>query len=66
MNPFTLTETQLEAAAHAWECGGCLMLGSWAARNKLSYQYGALVRLVREYTHDTTDYAQEAEQGVAR
>ena len=37
--PLTLTPRQLEQAAHAWECGGCLMLGAWAARNKLSYQY---------------------------
>lgn len=65
MKPLTLTPRQLEAAAHAWECGGCLMLGSWAARNKLSYQYGALVRLVREYTHDNTDYSQSAEQEAA-
>jgi hypothetical protein len=35
------------------------MLGGWAARNKVSYQYGALVQLVREYTGDTTDYSQE-------
>lgn len=59
MKPLTLTPRQLEQAAHAWECGGCLMLGGWAARNKLSYQYSQLVQLVREHTGDTTDYSQE-------
>lgn len=26
--PLTLTPQKLEEAAHAWESGGCLMLGS--------------------------------------
>ena len=56
--PLTLTPRQLEEAAHAWESGSAV-LGLWCARNKLIHDYGRVVRLVREYTHDNRDYSQE-------
>lgn len=53
-----LTEAQLASAAHAWGMGSAA-LGAWAARNGCIRKYPQLVQLVREYTHDTTDYSQE-------
>lgn len=53
-----LTADQLAGAARAWQMGSAA-LGSWAARNDCIRQYGALVRLVREYTGDRIDYSQE-------
>jgi len=57
--PLPLTPRQLDEAAHAWEIGGSAVLGLWCARNRLIHDYGRVVRLVREYLHDDTDYSQE-------
>ena len=51
---------EMREAAMAWQEGGTLMLGAWAARNikPLTVQkYGYLVEAVREYLGDDTDYS---------
>lgn len=59
-----LTEPYLSAACDAWEAGGSLLLGLWAARRLEHWtprNYGALVAQVRQATGDTTDYSREEE-----
>jgi hypothetical protein len=62
MKPITLTSRQLHAACHAWEIGGHLALGLWAAKAELKdwcvRTYGELVRAVREELMDNTNYAE--------
>jgi hypothetical protein len=61
--PLHLTPGQLRTAAQAWESGGCIGLGHWAARADLSQYgplvYGELVALVRVELDDHTNYSQE-------
>jgi hypothetical protein len=61
--PLHITPGQLRTAAQAWESGGCIALGHWAARAELPQYgplvYGELVELVRTKLNDTTDYSQE-------
>lgn len=54
-----LTRRQLADAAQAWQSGGSLGLGHWAARQGLGRAYGELVMLVRVELGDDTDYSQE-------
>lgn len=63
-----LTEAQLAGAAHAWDVGGCLMLGRWLGtwkegqtgrRGFTTAEYGELVLAVRKHLGDDTDYSQE-------
>ena len=54
-----LSAKQIEAASAAWERGGTLGLGHWAARNLKPLtveKYGNLVAAVRSYLGDTKDY----------
>ena len=55
-----LKPAQLDAAAQAWEHGGCQTLGHWLMQSKLGRDcYSELVDLVRTKLGDTTDYSQE-------
>jgi hypothetical protein len=64
--PLHLTRGQLRTACAAWESGGCIGLGHWAARAGLrdygATVYGELVDLVRVKLDDTTDYSQVADE----
>lgn len=64
--PLHLTRGQLRTAAQAWESGGCIGLGHWAARAGLrdygATVYGELVGLVRVELGDETDYSQAADE----
>ena len=56
---------QMREAASAWENGGTLILGAWAARTLRPLtveKYGKLIELVRWYLNDDTDYSQEVTQ----
>lgn len=62
-----LDQEALASAAHAWETGGTLALGAWSARHMPRFtvaEYGALVREVRDYLGDDTDYTAPAGQGA--
>jgi hypothetical protein len=62
INKFTLSETAIAEACHAWEIGGSLALGLWLSKYKPRFSvadYAALVRLVRLELDDQTDYSQE-------
>jgi hypothetical protein len=55
---------ELASAAYAWQSGGSLALGAWAARHMPHFsvaEYGALVREVRDYLGDDTDYSDPKE-----
>jgi hypothetical protein len=57
-----LVEPYLSAACDAWETGGSLLLGLWAARRLEHWtvrSYGALVDQVRATLGDATDYSRE-------
>jgi hypothetical protein len=63
--PLHLTPGQLRTACAAWESGGCIGLGHWAARADLPQYgplvYGELIDLVRTELNDTTDYQRQTE-----
>jgi hypothetical protein len=50
-----LTRLELDDAAEAWKVGGHLALGLRRAR--LKCDYGDLVKAVRKYLGDDTDYS---------
>ena len=54
-----MPDSELSIAAYAWEMGGSMALGLWFVRHKelCGNDYGALVRAVREYLQDWTDYS---------
>lgn len=60
MKTLALKPAQLNAAAKAWEHGGCQTLGHWLAQSQLGRDYySQLVGLVRAKLNDTTDYSLE-------
>ncbi len=65
--PADLPPHLLRAACDAWERGGSLLLGPWAARHLTPWcarTYGALVARVRAELGDTADY-QHVNEGTA-
>lgn len=57
-----LAQPYLAQACRAWDAGGCLMLGPWAARRLKDWDarsYAALVDQVRAALGDDTDYSRE-------
>lgn len=58
-----LSWNQIGAASTAWASGGSLALGAWATKHLPHFtvaEYGELVREVRDYLGDDTDYSQTA------
>lgn len=57
-----LIEPYLTQACRAWDAGGCLMLGPWAAKRLARWDrnaYADLVVQVREALGDDRDYSEE-------
>jgi hypothetical protein len=62
-----LAQPYLAQACRAWESGGCLMLGPWAARRLAIWDarsYAALVGQVRTELGDDVDYSREEARHV--
>ena len=64
MKRFYLPDRDLSVAGRMWEMGGCQALGLWFAHNRelCNSDYGALVRAVRKYLGDDTDYSDDADE----
>ncbi len=60
INKYTISETAITEACHAWQIGGSLALGLWLSKFKPKFNtqdYAAIVGLVRVELSDTTDYS---------
>lgn len=62
IDKFSLSETAITEACHAWQSGGTMGLSLWLSRYKPHFSvkdYSDLIELVRDETNDTTDYSKE-------